>query len=443
MNSEPISIFWFRRDLRLEDNAGLHHALKSKYPVLPLFIFDTEILDKLENRQDARVEFIQKTVSEIAQKLKKNGSALLVKTGNPEVVFGEVLQEYNVQEVYVNHDYEPYACQRDEHIESLLSAKNIPFFTFKDQVIFEKAEVVKEDSKPYSVYTPYRKKWEATLKPFHLKAYPVLKYTQHFLKTEPLPFPDLKSLGFEPAGIKFPSAKPDVEIIRQYEKHRDFPALEGTTRLGLHLRFGTISIRKLVAFALKENAVFLSELIWREFFMQILYHFPEVETQAFKPAYDNIKWRNNEAEFQRWCKGKTGFPLVDAGMRQMNETGFMHNRVRMVTASFLVKHLLIDWRWGEAYFAEKLLDYDLAANNGNWQWVTGCGCDAAPYFRIFNPESQLKKFDSKLEYVKKWLPELGSTAYPKPMVEHAFARERCLAAYKKGLAEKNQAVSYI
>ena len=441
MPSEPISIFWFRRDLRLEDNAGLYHALRSNLPVLPLFIFDTEILDKLPNRKDARVEFIQKTVAILASKLEKNGHAFLVKTGKPETVFKEILKDWNIRAVYTNHDYEAYGRQRDEAIETLLSAKDIPFYPFKDQVIFEKTEVVKEDGKPYSVFTPYRKKWEAALKSFYLKPYPTLKYKGNFLKTKPLPIPGLKSLGFAPADIKFPSNKPDLEVIRHYDKQRDFPALAGTTRLGLHLRFGTISIRELVALAKKANAVFLSELIWREFFMQILYHFPEVETRAFKPAYDHIKWRNNEAEFAKWCNGQTGFPLVDAGMRQLNKTGFMHNRVRMVTASFLVKHLLIDWRWGEAYFAEKLLDYDLAANNGNWQWVAGSGCDAAPYFRIFNPESQLKKFDPKLAYVKKWVPEFGTSAYPEPMVNHEFARERCLTAYKKALQKKMDVLS--
>ncbi len=432
---EKINIFWFRRDLRLNDNAGLYHALKSGLPVLPIFIFDTNILNKLEEKKDKRVEFIRDTLVEIQRELKKIGSDLYVFYGTPGECFKNLLSKYDFVAVFANHDYEPYATARDNAIEKLLQSKNIQFKTYKDQVIFEKDEVLKDDGTPYTVYTPYSKKWRAALTDFFTKPYPCKKYFKNFYKSPGTKIPSLGSMGFEEKEQEIPSNNPSDDRIKNYNKTRDFPGLEnGTSRLGIHLRFGTVSIREEVAKAKKLNNTFLNELIWREFYMSILWHFPHVgDHKAFKPAYDNIRWRNNEDEFRKWCQGQTGYPIVDAGMRQLNETGYMHNRVRMITGSFLCKDLLIDWRWGEAYFAQKLLDYDLAANNGGWQWVAGSGCDAAPYFRIFNPELQTKKFDKDLKYIQKWAPEFQEFTYPKPIVDHSKARERCLAAYKNAL----------
>lgn len=430
----PINIFWFRRDLRLEDNAGLYYALKSGKPVVPIFIFDKNILDDLEEKADRRVEFIRGALEAIQEELVKKDSSLEVYYDTPLEAFKKLLAKHHIEAVYTNHDYEPYARKRDAAVLHLLKENGIAFHTYKDQVIFEKNEVLKDNGEPYTVFTPYSRKWKATLEEFYLKSYPAKKYFHNFYKQSPHRIPSLKSMGFKEIGEPFPAVTPAVAIIRQYDKQRDIPSVKGTTHLGIHLRFGTVSIRKLAQEALELNAVFLSELIWRDFFQMILWHFPKVgEGKAFKEEYDFIKWRYPEKEFERWCEGKTGYPLVDAGMRELNETGFMHNRVRMVTASFLAKHLLIDWRWGEAYFAEKLLDYDLAANNGNWQWAAGCGCDAAPYFRIFNPTLQTKRFDPDLKYIKKWVPELETMEYSAPMVEHEIARERCLKAYKAAL----------
>ncbi len=433
---QKFSIFWFRRDLRLNDNAGLYYALKGPYPVLPLFIFDPAILDKLEDKADARVTFIHQTVSAVSKQLQTRGSALLVKYADVAHAWDEVLKEYDVAAVYANHDYEPYAIERDDAIAQKLAPKNIPFYTYKDQVIFEKDEVLKDDGKPYTVFTPYRNKWYAKLKAFYLKPYPSEKYLHNLYSTEALSIPPLQQMGFTQSGLAFPR-KEYKNIIAAYVDKRNFPAIEGTSHIGLHLRFGTISIRQLAHDA--NNATektWLNELIWREFYMMILYHFPHTATLSFKPEYDRIAWRNNADEFAAWCTGQTGYPLVDAGMRELNATGYMHNRVRMVTASFLSKHLLIDWRWGERYFASKLLDYELASNAGGWQWAAGSGTDAAPYFRIFNPEIQLKKFDPKLEYVKKWVPEYADfSKYPKPIVDHTFARDRCLKVFKQALAQ--------
>ncbi|MDQ6762468.1 MAG: DNA photolyase family protein [Bacteroidota bacterium] len=432
---EKINIFWFRRDLRLNDNAGLYHALKSGLPVLPIFIFDTNILDKLEEKKDKRVEFIRHILVDIQKQLEEFKCALYIHYGTPEEAFKKLISEYLISTVYTNHDYEPYALERDEETNKLMHKNDIAFKTFKDQVIFEKDEVLKDDGKPYTVYTPYSKKWKETLTGFYLKSYPCKKYFKHFLAHTPFSIPSLASMGFKEKDQDIPSKNPSETTIKNYNKTRNFPALEyGTSRLGIHLRFGTVSIREEVSKAKELNHTFLNELIWREFYMSILWHFPHVgHHKAFKPAYDNIEWRNNEDEFNKWCKGETGYPIVDAGMRQLNETGYMHNRVRMITGSFLCKDLLIDWRWGEAYFAQKLLDYDLAANNGGWQWVAGSGCDAAPYFRIFNPELQTKKFDKDLKYIKKWVPEFQEFTYPKPIVDHKEARERCLEVYKKAL----------
>lgn len=445
--SAPIAIFWFRRDLRLHDNAGLYHALKSGYPVLPLFIFDTNILDDLPTRNDARVEFIQRAVADLANTLEDLGSAIHIAQGKPVEVWQQLLQKYNIGAVFTNRDYEPYALERDSAVANLLKKRGIPFLDFKDHVIFDRDEVLKDDGTPYTVFTPYSRKWKAKLasrpneasgalaQSFFFKSYPCSEYSSSFLKAKPLPVPSLAELGFSQAGIPFPTKTVTQCLIRQYDQTRNFPAMDGTSRLGVHFRFGTISIREKARLASTLNETYLNELVWRDFYSQILAHFPHVVDQPFKPQYDQIPWREAPEEFERWCSGHTGYPIVDAGMRELNHTGYMHNRVRMITASFLTKHLLIDWRRGEAYFAEKLLDFDLASNNGGWQWAAGCGTDAAPYFRIFNPESQTKKFDPELKYIRKWVPELDTPKYPKPIVEHNFARQRCLVTYKRALQE--------
>lgn len=427
------TVFWFRRDLRLEDNAGLYRALKASTSVVPIFIFDSHILSELEDKKDQRVEFIHSALEGLHEKLKEAGSSIHILHGDPV----EIFRTANVAAVYTNHDYEPYAIERDRKIARIMEEKKIPFKTFKDQVIFEKNEVLKDDGKPYTIFTPYSRKWKALLNPFYYKSYPALSYLKNLKQLKPLPFPDLRAIGFLPSGKPFPERVIRQSVIVNYDRQRNFPAVEGTSRLSVHLRFGTVSIRKLTQVALKKNEAWLNELIWRDFYHMILWHFPHVTKGAFKPAYDRIHWRNNEADFKKWCEGKTGYPLVDAGMRELNATGFMHNRVRMVVASFLTKHLLIDWHWGEDYFAKKLLDFDLAANNGGWQWAAGSGCDAAPYFRVFNPALQTEKFDPKRIYIKKWVPEFGTPAYVTPMVDHAMARERVLAAYKEAL--KNEA----
>jgi len=431
---QPISICWLRRDLRLEDNAALYHALKGPHPVLPLFIFDKNILDRLEDKHDARVTFIHNTITSLAEKISKNKSSILVKYNTPEKAWAEILKKYNVKAVYTNHDYETYAIKRDDALAEFLRSEEITFHSFKDQVIFEKDEVTKADGKPYTVFTPYYNVWSKKLNDFYIKPYPTDKYFKNLYPTESLPIPALKEMGFEKSDQDFPPLNFENKLD-SYSKKRDYPAAEATTRIGLHLRFGTVSIRAAASKAIEHKAdKWLAELAWRDFYMMILWHFPHITTKAFKPAYDNINWKNNEKEFKAWCEGKTGYPIVDAGMRQLNETGFMHNRVRMVVASFLCKHLLIDWRWGETYFAAKLLDYEQASNVGGWQWACGSGNDAAPYFRVFNPELQLKKFDPKMEYVFKWAPEYKSAILPVPIVEHTFARDRILKEFKRALA---------
>jgi deoxyribodipyrimidine photo-lyase len=430
-----VSIFWFRRDLRLEDNVGLYHALSSGFPVLPIFIFDPSILNKLEDKKDRRVGYIHQALSAINSQLNASNTTLNTFYGNPMDIFKTLSENYAVQSVFCNRDYEPQAIKRDTEIYQFFKEQNIPFKAFKDQVVFDKNDVLKNDGTPYSVYTPYSKKWKQLLTPENYKTYKT-DYT-NFFRQEFRKMHSLNEIGFEKTDICFETPKLEEKIIDEYDKFRDYPAMQRTTELGIALRFGTISIRKCVAFALNRNQTWLNELIWREFFMQILYHFPRVVTQSFKAKYDTIKWRNNEQEFEKWCKGETGYPIVDAGMRQLNQTGYMHNRVRMIVASFLCKHLLIDWRWGEVYFAQKLNDYDLSANNGNWQWAAGSGCDAAPYFRVFNPTLQTDKFDKKLEYIKKWLPEFGTDAYIEPIIEHSFARDRALKVYGEGVRENN------
>lgn len=398
-----VAIFWFRRDLRLEDNVGLQKALSSGYAVLPIFIFDKEILKQFENPYDRRLDYIHQVLTSINHDLRKQRSTIKTTFGSTVDVFRELLNQYDVKAVYCNRDYEPKAIARDQEIKDFLLEQNIAFYNFKDQVIFEQSEIVKSDGNPYTIYTPYSKKWLTALKPEDYKEREI--NMEGFLQIGYEEIHTLESIGYQKTDLVFQKPILNIEIIGEYGKYRDFPALNHTTHLGIALRFGTISIRKCVAIALKQNETWLSELIWREFFMQILFHFPKVVNQSFKSKYDFIAWRNNEDEFQLWCDGNTGYPIVDAGMRQLNQTSFMHNRVRMIVASFLCKHLLIDWRWGEAYFAQKLLDYDLSANNGNWQWAAGCGCDAAPYFRIFNPTSQTLKFDKELKYIKKWNPD--------------------------------------
>jgi deoxyribodipyrimidine photo-lyase len=424
------TLFWFRRDLRIQDNAGLYYALKENNNVLCVFIFDIVILEQLEDRHDRRVMFIHQSLQLIKQSLEEIGTSLLIVHDNPVNFYKTI----SPKAVYANEDYEPYARKRDEAVGKLLQEKGSFLNTFKDQVIFSKDEILKDDRAPYTIFTPYNKKWKAALKPFYYKSYPTEKYFKHFLITDHLSFPTLQEIGFEktPVDFEFPERKIKTSIVTNYEATRDYPALAGTSKLSVHLRFGTVSIRKLVQLAVKKNQAWLNELIWRDFYHMILWHFPDVE-HALKIKYERIKWRNNENDFRAWCEGMTGYPIVDAGMRELNSTGFMHNRVRMIVASFLTKHLLIDWRWGEAYFAKKLLDFDLAANNGGWQWAAGCGCDAAPYFRVFNPELQTKKFDPDLTYIKKWVPELGTEKYPKPIVDHKLARDRVLKAYQLAL----------
>ena len=427
-----MTIFWFRRDLRVDDNIGLFHALSSGEPVLPIFIFDEAILSELP-KDDARVTFIHDLLTNIQIELTKQGKSLAVFHGEPKAIFEKLIQENKITTVYTNHDYEPYARKRDKEIFQVLKANEIEFKTCKDQVIFEKNEVVKDDGLPYVVYTPFSRKWKEHFKSITLSHYEsetkLAELTKHSY-----PFLSLNDISFETATIKVAPYSIATKLIDNYEATRNFPAQEGTSLLGAYLRFGAVSIRKMVAKAIEsKNETFWNELIWREFFMQILWHFPHTISKSFKPKYDAIQWNNSEADFNKWCEGKTGYPMVDAGMRELNATGHMHNRVRMVVASFLCKHLLIDWKWGETYFAQKLFDYEQASNVGNWQWAAGSGVDAAPYFRIFNPTEQIKKFDKDWKYIKKWIPEVETSAYPKPMVDHKEARERCLRIYKEAV----------
>ena len=427
-----MNIYWFRRDLRLEDNKGLLEALQSGASVLPIFIFDIAILNQLP-KDDARVTFIHKLLGEIHTELQKTGKSLAVFYGDPIEIFKKLISENPIQNLYANRDYEPYARKRDKSIYEFLASHNIEFKSFKDQVIFEKSEVTKNDGLPYVVYTPYSRKWKENFKKIKLQFYNSENHLDK-LALHSYSFLSLKDIGFETSSIKVSPFDISENLIQNYEATRNFPALNKTSYLGAYLRFGAVSIRKMIEKAiLEKNETFWNELIWREFFMQILWHYPHTSSKSFRPKYEAIQWNNNEIEFQKWCEGKTGYPFVDAGMRELNATGHMHNRVRMIVASFLCKHLLIDWRWGETYFAQKLLDYEQASNVGNWQWAAGCGVDAAPYFRIFNPTEQIKKFDKELKYIKKWIPELDNSTYPEPIVDHKFARERCLKVYKEAV----------
>ncbi len=441
-NEKEVTVFWFRRDLRLEDNAGLYRALKSASPVLPIFIFDKLILDKLQDKQDPRVSFIHDALLNINTQLKDFDSSLLVKYGEPIEVWKELLLEHKISAVFTNRDYEVYAKERDKKVADLLGSKDIVFKDFKDHVIFDRDEVLKKDGTPYTVFTPYSKVWKAKLvskldeklkDSYFLKSYPTLKYASNFVKRKQSKLPTLQSMGFEGSDVEIPNATVTQGLIKDYANKRNLPAVNGTSRLGIHFRFGTISIREKARKASNLSDVFLIELIWRDFYSNILNHFPHVEQNPFREKYATIEWINNEEHFEAWKAGKTGYPIVDAGMREIMHTGHMHNRVRMIVASFLTKHLLIDWSWGESYFAEKLLDFDLASNSGGWQWAAGCGTDAAPYFRIFNPYTQQQKFDKDFKYIKKWVPEYGTDKYPDAIVDHKKARERCLAVYKKAL----------
>lgn len=429
---QKLNIFWFRRDLRLDDNAGLSEALKDEFPVLPIFIFDTNILDELP-ADDARVTFIYETLQKMREELQeKYESSVAMYYGTPVEVYKKLINNYDIQKVFINHDYEPYAGQRDDKISKLLASHDIEFHTFKDQVIFERNEVVKKDGGPYVVYTPYMRTWKDQFNKDNLAAYDI--NFDKLIQNSRLPNLKLRDIGFEESDLKVPDFKLTKRLLIEYEERRDIPAEQGTSRVGPHLRFGTISIRKLARHAANvKNKTYLEELVWREFYMQLLYHHPESVTGNFKEKYDGLEWRNDEQEFERWKTGTTGFPLVDAGMRQLNKIGYMHNRVRMIVGSFLCKDLLIDWRRGEAYFAEKLLDYELASNVGNWQWAAGTGADAAPYFRIFNPQTQIDKYDPNYEYIKQWVDEFETDEYPEKMVDHKEARKRALKVYKKAL----------
>jgi len=435
IKNKEIFIFWHRRDLRIKDNRGLFEALSNNENILPVFIFDKEILDNLASKDDARITFIYNYIERLKLKYQEFNSDLKVYYGYVNEDFKELVSNYNIKAVYTNHDYEPYAIERDNKIKFFLLDNNIEFKSFKDQVIFEKDEVTKDDGKPYTVFTPFMKKYRFILSENDYKEYNTLEHISNLIKIEKEDLLKLDKLGFTKSKLSFPELKLQTKLVHNYGDTRDIPSIKGTSRLSVHLRFGTISIRKLFRDTQKveNNYKFQNELIWRDFYMMILYHFPHIVDNSFKPQYDNIKWINDEEQFEKWKEGKTGYPIVDAGMRELNNTGYMHNRVRMVVASFLTKHLLIDWRWGERYFAEKLLDYELSSNNGGWQWAAGSGCDAAPYFRVFNPELQTQKFDPNFEYILKWVPEIHTDKYPKPILEHKFARERAIRVYKEGL----------
>jgi deoxyribodipyrimidine photo-lyase len=437
MTRSRVSVHWFRRDLRLHDNHGLYRALTEHGDVLPLFIFDTRILGRLEDPHDRRVDLIHRRLHTLREELASHGGALHVEHGDPLEVWQRLTEHYDIAAVTANHDHEPYARDRDAQVEAFLAGKGIPFLTYKDISIFERAAVLKDDGTPYTVYTPYMKKWRAHFKPEeHAREWPSQEHLHRLWQSPALPMPALQDIGFQPTDLVLPAATLDLELLRGYHETRDIPAVQGTSRMSVNLRFGIISVRELVRQVLSQHHTgadkYLNELIWREFYMQILWHFPRHE-RAFKPAYDKIAWRQDEEGFQQWCEGRTGYPLVDAGMRELNATGIMHNRVRMVAASFLTKHLLIDWRWGEAWFAQKLLDFELSTNNGSWQWAASTGCDAVPYFRIFNPQLQLQRYDAQLIYVKRWVSEIKTANYVHPMIVHELARERAIETYKKGL----------
>ena len=462
------SLVWFRRDLRLDDHAALYHALKVSDAVYCAFVFDRTILDPLP-RADRRVAFILESVRELDAALRAKGGVLLCLTGDPRDEIPRLASRLGVQTVWTNRDYEPAVIARDAQVAERLAAQGIGFETAKDQVIFEQDEVLTADGRPFSVFTPYQRAWRKRLTPFYLRPYPVQRYLDRLARTDGDSLPTLAALGFDTVDVsRLQPGMSGAETlladfshrIDRYHEARDYPAVKGPSYLSVHLRFGTVSIRQLAGFAEHlGNAgadTWLNELIWRDFYQQILWHHPRVVDHAFKPVFDALVFENRQDWFAAWCEGRTGYPLVDAAMRQLNQSGYMHNRLRMVTASFLVKDLLIDWRWGERYFAEKLIDYDLAANNGGWQWAAGTGCDAQPYFRIFNPVSQSEKFDPKGAFIRRYVPELADLPdraihapwqaspielsaagirlgdhYPAPLVDHAIQRERALAMFNR------------
>ncbi len=443
MINREIAIFWFRRDLRLKDNHALLKALESGLDIMLIFIFDTNILDRLESKEDRRVDFIYTHICNIEKELSQTGTHLNIFYGDPFKIYSDLFKKHNIKEIYFNSDYEPYTITRDAAIGELASTYGVRVREFKDHIIFSPQEILKSDLTPYTVYTPYSKRWIEKIsnsgKIDIFNSLDILnKEISRVISFEEYSIFPLEKTGFLHINNRDASESSISEIpvidpnkISVYDKTRDYPSVDGTSRIGHHLRFGTISVREAVNRALDLNTVWLKELIWREFFISILYHFPKVEHSPFKPTFDNISWRNNYSEIELWFNGKTGYPLVDAGMRELNSTGYMHNRVRMATASFFTKHLLADWRIGEQYFASKLLDFELASNNGNWQWSAGCGCDAAPYFRVFNPTLQQSKFDPEFKYIKRWVPEFGTPDYPSPIVDHKYARERFLQQFKQ------------
>lgn len=432
--SSPLVIHWFRRDLRWNDNRALHAALSSGHRVLLLFIFDENILQHLEDKQDARVTFLHNRMSVLCNEAQAKGSDIYVAHGNPHDVLLELIAKLDVRGVYANEDYEPYALERDGLLTTALSTQDILLHTFKDHVIKAPGEVVKPDGTPYTVFTPFSKRWHANLTEDDMEASPSEQHLDQLAKWQHKGMPSLQKMGFTPSEVAIPEANVTPQLLKQYAEMRDTPSVRGTSRVSVHLRFGTVSIRDMARQGFAHSEKWLTELIWRDFYQSVMHAFPHSMKDAFRTKYDRIPWRHDDAHFAAWKAGKTGYPIVDAGMRELNATGFMHNRVRMVVASFFCKHLLLDWRLGERYFAEKLLDFELASNVGGWQWASGSGCDAAPYFRVFNPTSQLQKFDAQLSYVKQWVPEFGTDAYPEPIVEHKFARQRAIDTYKSALA---------
>ena len=428
------SIFWHRRDIRIDDNAGLYKALTNSDEVIPVFIFDTTILSKLPSN-DQRVLFIYQEIKRLKKEYQGYNSDLQVYYGEPAEIIPAISIDLKITKVYTNRDYEPLALERDKIVFEKLKEINVEFIGAKDHVIFEKDEIMKSDATPYTIFTPYSKKWKEKVTDSHFSTFQTIDFIEHLSTLKQVKdIISLEEMGFDTVIFHtYPNRDISMGIISSYENFRDIPSKNATTRLSIHLRFGTISIRELAKVAYRTNEKYLNELIWRDFYQMIIYHFPASVHSSFKKKYDQIEWVNNEDEFYKWCEGKTGYPIVDAGMRELNETGFMHNRVRMIVASFLTKHLLIDWRWGEAYFAAKLLDYELASNIGGWQWASSSGCDAAPYFRVFNPLLQQQKFDKDFSYIKKWVKEFNTADYPSPIVNHEFARERVLSVFKKAL----------
>lgn len=458
------ALVWFRRDLRDDDHAALYHALKSARQVYCVFVFDTEILDGLSDRADRRVEFIWQSVRELQVSLEADGGGLAVLHGLARDELPAFAKRLEVQAVFANRDYEPSSIGRDVAVAADLRHSGIDFHLFKDQVVFEGDEVLSGEGRPYRIFTPYKNAWLSRLNPFFLKPYPVARYREALASPAAHAMPTLDAIGFMPTGLRHPAGMSGADRlladfrdrIKSYKEAREFPAVKGTSFLSTHLRFGTVSVRSLARLAWEMGGAgaetWLQELVWRDFYFMILQHNPRLAGgQCFKPEFDNIEWPGSEAHFDAWCEARTGFPLIDAAMRQLNQTGYMHNRLRMVTASFLVKDLLVDWRKGERYFAGKLLDFDFAANNGGWQWAASTGCDAQPWFRIFNPVTQSEKFDAEGNFIRKYVPELGACFakeihapwkisverrrelkldYPMPVVDHAEMREKALALYK-------------